>query len=494
MSKFIDELGVIDDYSNMPKFELQQRAIFGDAKAERVYAERYGNSNKSADIEKNNPNRDSKGRFTFGSGGPQAGGGAVGAGAVEGAEQAGAAEPYEETDDYRMRHQAPTRADEFGSPATDVEEMMPGFYKNPKVYGSGYAQADKESRAAIVSIQGKPNAPVTIYRAVPESVDKINPGDWVTLSPTYAKEHLRSNVSGGKILSQVIPARDLWFDGNSVNEFGYDPVETNKSADIEKGNPNRDDRGRFTFGSGGPQAGGGGGAGGEEGGENAGGGSGGTGEPGEGKDITSELGQEYGTNSETKKAQDLREEHMKANYDPVLKDIAHKQGFDGEAEILDQEAFDKVVADGGTVTHRGMTGYYTNYGPDGEFIRGDSQMTEQYAKGTYFAGGGGYGSGTYTTSDLSVAQHYSTADGEPGGGVITMVVKPNARIATPQQWQAARLAARDGKGGFMGADNEGRILAAQGFDGFRINSKDSDHFSNQFVVVLNRKAVAVLKK
>ena len=178
---------------------------------------------KSADINKNNPNRDSKGRFTFGAGGSQGGGGAAGPGTE--AEQAGAAEPYEETDDYRMRHQAPTRADEFGSPATDVEEMMPGFYKNPKVYGSGYAQSDKESRAAIVAIQGKPNAPVTIYRAVPESVDKINPGDWVTLSPTYAKEHLRSNVSGGKILSQVIPAKDLWFDGNSVNEFGYDPTD-----------------------------------------------------------------------------------------------------------------------------------------------------------------------------------------------------------------------------------------------------------------------------
>jgi hypothetical protein len=37
-------------------------------------------ANKSADIEKNNPNRDSKGRFTFGSGGPQ-GGGAAGGGA-----------------------------------------------------------------------------------------------------------------------------------------------------------------------------------------------------------------------------------------------------------------------------------------------------------------------------------------------------------------------------------------------------------------------------
>jgi hypothetical protein len=193
------------------KFNQKQEALFNIKSVD-------------ADIEKNNPNRDSKGRFTFGAGGPQ-GGGAGGAGAAE-AEAAGEAEPYEETDSYRMRHSAPRRADEFGSPATDVEEMMPGFYENPNLYGSGYAQADKESRSAIMAIRGKPNAPVTIYRAVPEGVDKINPGDWVTLSPTYAKEHGRSNVSSGfDVLSKVIPAKDLWFDGDSVNEFGYDPTD-----------------------------------------------------------------------------------------------------------------------------------------------------------------------------------------------------------------------------------------------------------------------------
>jgi hypothetical protein len=220
----LDEVGQINDYANMPKFELQQRAIFGDPKAEEIYFNRYYGTNKSADIEKNNPNRDPRtGQFTWGAGGPQAGGG--GAGQAE-AGEAGTAKPYEETDEYRMRHQAPTRGDDFGSPATDVEEMMPGFYKNPNLYGSGYAQADKESRSVLMSIQGKPNAPVTIYRAVPDGVNKINPGDWVTLSPTYAKEHGQSNVSSGfDVLSKVIPAKDLWFDGNSINEFGYDPVD-----------------------------------------------------------------------------------------------------------------------------------------------------------------------------------------------------------------------------------------------------------------------------
>lgn len=460
------------DYENMPKFELQERALADDPEAMRVYVKRYMSVNKSADIVKENPNRDPKtGQFTYGAGGPASSGGGG----------AGAGDTAEEPGDYRGYHTAPRREDGFGAPATDIEEMMPDFYKRPNIYTTGMPEADKESVSALMAIRGKPDAPVTIYRAMPEGANTINPGDWVTLSPTYAKQHLLSNLEAGHVISQTIPASDLWFDGDSINEFGYDPVSKGKSADIEKGNPYRDPKtGQFTYGQGGPQSGGGA--------------SGGAGEKAEGKDITSELAADYGKDSETKRAQELRVEHQTANYDPVLKDIAHKQGFDGKTEIVDQEGFDQIVKDGGTVTYRGITGYYEHRGPDAKFIEGDAQITNQFAEGTYFAGGGGYGSGTYTTGDISVAQHYSSANGEIGGGMITMVVKPGAKIATPAQWQAARTAARNGTGGFMGADNEGRILAAQGFDGFRIASPNVDHFSNQFTVILNRTAVAVLKK
>lgn len=262
----------------------------------------------------------------------------------------------------------------------------------------------------------------------------------------------------------------------------------------KKGNPYRDSAsGRFTTGGAGASGGGGvGGAGSGESGNGSGGGGSAGGEITEGKDITAELGKEYGTTAETKRAMELRNEHMGANYDPVLKDIAAKQGFDKPTELVSQEEFDKIVAEGGTVTHRGISGYYENPDPSAKYVEGQA-IEEQFAKGDYFAGSGGYGSGTYTTSDKEIAQHYAT-EGKPGGAVVTMVIKPGAKIATPQQWQAARTAAIEGKGGFMGADNEGRILAAQGFDGFRILAKNVDHFSNGFTVILNRTAVAVLDK
>ena len=126
--------------------------------------------------------------------------------------------------DYRGYHQAPRRADEFGSPAIDIEEMMPDFYTRPNIYTTGMPQADEESVAVLRRIKDKPDAMVTIYRAVPKEIDRINPGDWVTLSPSYANTHLLSNLEGGHVISMKIPAKNLWFDGDSINEFGYDPI------------------------------------------------------------------------------------------------------------------------------------------------------------------------------------------------------------------------------------------------------------------------------
>jgi hypothetical protein len=45
IGKALDEVLEWNDYANMPKFELQQRAIYGDKKAEKIYFERYGNKN-----------------------------------------------------------------------------------------------------------------------------------------------------------------------------------------------------------------------------------------------------------------------------------------------------------------------------------------------------------------------------------------------------------------------------------------------------------------
>jgi len=52
----------------------------------------------------------------------------------------------------------------------------------------------------------------------------INQGDWVSLTRSYAKDHGESTLLGKyKILSKTVKAKDLFTDGNSVQEWGYDP-------------------------------------------------------------------------------------------------------------------------------------------------------------------------------------------------------------------------------------------------------------------------------
>jgi len=137
-------------------------------------------------------------------------------------------ETLQPSTDYRGYHTAPTRADDVGGPATDIETgLMPDFYTRPSIYRTGMDVEDKESISVLMSIRNKPEAIVTIYRAVPHGITNINRGDWVTLSRSYAETHLSGNVQGGgHIITMRVPAKDLWFDGNSINEFGYDPVST----------------------------------------------------------------------------------------------------------------------------------------------------------------------------------------------------------------------------------------------------------------------------
>lgn len=91
-----------------------------------------------------------------------------------------------------------------------------------------YQRADKYRRESIEAIrkakaskQGK----VTIYRAVPADVKEksVRNGDWVTLSKAYAEYHISlQDWEKGRIIKQEVSIDDVWWDGNDVNEWGYD--------------------------------------------------------------------------------------------------------------------------------------------------------------------------------------------------------------------------------------------------------------------------------
>jgi len=199
--------------------------------------------------------------------------------------------------DYMGQHSAPTN-DGYNQPIHNVESMYPKIYETG---GSEYVvmSEDREGLGIILNVHNRPNAKVTVYRAVPDlnkeikkkisniqnavnalnaikehrvikktkeaqnliyslmdkySIEKhtydeqqdlmmedlrkqidelekelktplkIEKRNWVTPSRAYAKTHGMGNLNNKyKIISKTVKAKDLYTDGNSLSEWGYDP-------------------------------------------------------------------------------------------------------------------------------------------------------------------------------------------------------------------------------------------------------------------------------
>jgi hypothetical protein len=118
-----------------------------------------------------------------------------------------------------------------GYPEDFYSAQGPQYYAPPPSFaGDEYGLANQQSYRAIQAVRNNPDAEVTIYRAVPndENITEINPGDWITLSPKYAELHAASGYGprgedAGKVISQTVRVRDIFWGGDDVNEFGFFP-------------------------------------------------------------------------------------------------------------------------------------------------------------------------------------------------------------------------------------------------------------------------------
>lgn len=129
----------------------------------------------------------------------------------------------QEDDTYKMQHTAPTREDNSsGDDLTDTFGSDIYSSRALQYFGTGSSYDNKAIRI-IQGMKGKPEKAVTIYRAVPKDVNKINASDWVTTTKEYAQDHMEGE-KGWHILSKKVKAKDIATDGNSIHEFGYDPV------------------------------------------------------------------------------------------------------------------------------------------------------------------------------------------------------------------------------------------------------------------------------
>ena len=213
------------------------------------------------EVLKYNHNHGADGKFTSNNGG---GGGAGGATST-------ATAPADTS--YQISHRPPTKEDVDNGEADYAYKIdsycMPGFYDNPQNYDFGEPGSD-ESIRTVMSIRNKPDAEVTVYRGAPKG--ELNDGDWVSLSRTYAEQYAGNGFyssPGAEVHSFKVKAKDLTFEGNSINEFGYrgetvrkgvpmnkydEIIELEKRYDeieeVQKFNQNHDALGRFSTASG----------------------------------------------------------------------------------------------------------------------------------------------------------------------------------------------------------------------------------------------------
>jgi len=183
-------------------------------------------------------------------------------------------------DDYAGEHR-PTGPEE-GAPLHDLTGggvVYPDDVYSSKgvlYYGTGDGVLDRQAFAIANRMKGRPNAKVTVYRAVPmgsterladieyrmkrilkrgsrdpgeydrlaterdqfraasaEEARRINPGDWVTITKQYAKDHGESALRGEyTLLSAKVKASDIFTNGDSIHEWGYWPDGQRPDFDI----------------------------------------------------------------------------------------------------------------------------------------------------------------------------------------------------------------------------------------------------------------------
>lgn len=137
--------------------------------------------------------------------------------------------PQYESDEAR-------RADIENSPDVNLEDIALGYnlqpddyFDNPRAYMNNTAYGLESAHVIKIALDaiknGEKDVKVKVYRAVPTSVKegKLRNGDWVTPSKKYAEMHGDNRLDGKyRIIEDEVPANQLWWDGNDVNEFGFD--------------------------------------------------------------------------------------------------------------------------------------------------------------------------------------------------------------------------------------------------------------------------------
>jgi len=146
--------------------------------------------------------------------------------------------------DYRGEHAAP--GPESGKPMHDTTGVYPPDFYGPRgfeYYANTHQPYDRASYNTVAAAKGVPDKMVWAHRAVPKDVynaamktseptaHMIRPGDWVTPSREYAKEHGEGLGEGYHIARKRVPAKHLYTNADSIHEWGYHPEPMQKKRE-----------------------------------------------------------------------------------------------------------------------------------------------------------------------------------------------------------------------------------------------------------------------
>ena len=144
---------------------------------------------------------------------------------------------YSTDDSWRMAHRAPVRDEENANPFNTEIIVPEDYWTHPEWYSNMRNSTNRESyynmKSAIdkykkLVAEGKQEeadkVSVTMYRGVDKTANKreskFRNGDWITPSREYAL--LSAPYGKARVIEQDVLLKDIWWDGNSINEWGYD--------------------------------------------------------------------------------------------------------------------------------------------------------------------------------------------------------------------------------------------------------------------------------
>lgn len=153
---------------------------------------------------------------------------------LEAAEKVG----YINDESWRKSHRAPRKDEENANPFNTEKIVPEDFWEHPEWYTNiRHSSETRESYYAMkraidkykrLMAEGKTdeadNVTITMYRGVDKTANKreasFRNGDWITPSRSYAL--LSAPYGKARVISQEVKLKDIWWDGNSINEWGYD--------------------------------------------------------------------------------------------------------------------------------------------------------------------------------------------------------------------------------------------------------------------------------